>query len=152
MGTVTVLQTPGTFDSLPKRHREFVESYARTGDARRAYLEAGYADTRNTGKKARELRLKLARYITDAVRERATAADMAILGLTTLEELATRGGSEAVRLNAAKELLARALPEEAREVTVNHNHTVRNLTDAELNRRIARLRGDLAIDVTPSET
>lgn len=153
MGTVTVLQQPRPYEDLPPRKKEFIKQYVRTGDARKAYLAAGYKESRATAKKASEMRLELTRHIAEAVREYARSSDMAILGLNTLEKIAKESDSDAARLNAAKELLERSLPEAPKEVNVNHN--VRNLSDEQLDAKLAKLtkelRGDAAIDVTPEK-
>ena len=154
MGTVTVLQAPKAYDDLPPRKKEFIKQYVRTGDARKAYLAAGYKESHVSGKKARDLRLELARHIAEAVQEYARSSDMAILGLNTLERIAKESSSDQARLNAAKELLERALPEGPKEVNINHS--VRNLSDDQIDAKLAKLanelRGDSAIDVTPEKT
>lgn len=155
MGTLTVLQPAVPFESLPKRQREFVEEYAKTGDAKKAYLAVGYRDSHTATNKARELKLQLTPYIAERVRARAASNEMAILGLAVLEELALGADSEAVRLNAAKELLSRTIPEAPKEVVHNHTHqhSLSQMSQADLRKlkeRMARELGFLdAIDVTP---
>ena len=57
--------------------------------------------------------------------------------------------NETVRLNAAKELLARAAPEKARETKVTHEHKV--LTNKQVDERIKELQDKLFIDAPSAE-
>lgn len=149
MGSITPLNR--AFDDLPPRRKTFVEQYVLSGDCHKAYLAAGYKESSRSKEKALQMRAMLRRYIVDKTRELAESTDMAILGMRTVRELASSAESEAVRLQAAKELMARAIPEKPKEIQHSHTHEIRNLTDEEIDRRIARLAGDLAIDVTPRQ-
>jgi phage terminase small subunit len=150
MGDLLSIVETRPFDELPKRNREFVEQYVLSGDAMQAYLAAGYKDGKSAKFKASQMKSRMRTYIAAKARELSESVDMAILGMKTVRELAQTAESEAVRLNAGKELLARAIPEAPREVNVNH--TLRDMTEEEIDKRIARIAGDLAIDVTPTES
>lgn len=149
MPSITSLNRP--FEELPRRRQIFVEQYVLSGDVLQAYLAAGYKKSANSLQKALQYRSQMREHIVKKTRELAESTDMAILGMKTVRELAINADSEAVRLQAGKELMARALPEAPKEVTHNHTHEIRNLTDEEIDKRIARLAGDLAIDVTPEK-
>lgn len=145
MGEVVAITAPTAFDDLPKRNKEFIDQYVLSGDAHQAYLAAGYKNSRSSKAKASQMKSNLRTHIAQRAREMSQSVDMAILGLKTVRDLAESADSEAVRLQAAKELLQRAIPEAPREVNVNH--TLRDMTEEEIDRRIKRLSGELAIHV-----
>lgn len=149
MGTVHTLQPVKPFEELPKKQREFIDQYCLSGDAVQAYLAAGYTDGPNKKAKAVQMRSNLRTYIAQRARDLSESVDMAILGMKTCRELAESAESEAVRLAAGKELMARSMPDRPQEVHHNHTHTLKNLSEEQIEARIARLRGDLAIDVSP---
>lgn len=136
---------PKPFGSLPKRKREFVREYVTSGDARAAYLNAGYKDSRGTLARAAQLLKEMAPYLQQASRDYLEGVEMAILGAKVVRELALSADNETVRLNAAKELLTRSAPEKAKESTVTHVH--KTLTNAQVDERIKQLQDELFIDV-----
>lgn len=139
---------PKSFEELPKSKREFIEQYIRTGDAQRAALAAGYKDGAGIKAKASNLKTELNAYISDKIIEYARGNEMAILGVNALATLVQTADSDAVKLNAAKELVKLTLPEEPKEVNINHN--VKHLSNEEIDKRIARLMGELQPkDITP---
>lgn len=110
-------------------------------------MEAGYkANERNVKNKARKLTQQLAPYIADQLKKYASSVEMGILGLQVVGELAQSDPSGAVRLNAAKELLSRAIPEEPKESKVTHVHETKQLSNAELDDKIRQLADKLFID------
>jgi phage terminase small subunit len=136
--------TPRPFSALPKRQREFVAAYIRSGDARESYVSVGYKDGRSTMAKAAELLKEVTPYLQVAQREYLEGVEMAILGGKVVSELARNADNETVRLNAAKELLSRAAPEKARESTITHVH--KTLTNDQVDARIKELQDELFVD------
>ena len=135
---------PKPFAALPKRKREFVAEYVRSGDAKASYLKVGYKDSRSAMMHAAKLLKEVAPYLLQANRDYLEGVEMAILGGKVVRELALSADNETVRLNAAKELLTRAAPEKARESTVTHVH--KTLTNAQVDERIKQLQDELFID------
>ncbi len=150
---MNVVQPARQFNELPKRKREFVKEYVRCGDELKAYIAVGYKESRLSKNKARELKKELSRFIAEEVKNYASSTDMAILALNRLADLAENADSDAVKLQASKEILSRCGLDAPREVNINHN--VKNLTDEELDKRLERLSRELGhnvIDVTPEKT
>lgn len=140
------------FNELPKRKKDFVREYVRCGDELQAYLAVGYKESRLSKNKARELKKELGRFIADEVKNYASSTDMAILALNRLADLADNADSDAVKLQASKEILSRCGLDAPKEVNINH--TTKNLTDEEIDKRLAKLSRDLGynvIDVTPEK-
>lgn len=139
------------FEKLPKRKQAFVREYIKCGNAMEAFKRTGYAITKNAVKRASEFKVELAPYIEAQIKEYATSVELTAVALYHLRDLVENAESEAVRLGAVKEILARTLPEDShREVTINHNVT--NLTDEEIDKRIAQLSREVngnVIDVVP---
>jgi len=140
------------YEKLPKRKQEFIKAYVKCGNAMEAFKQSGYAITKNAVKRASEFKIELAPYIEAKIKEYATSVELTAVALYHLRELAENAESEAVKLGAVKEILSRTLPEEThREVTINHNVT--NLTDDEIDKRIAQLSREVngsVIDVVPN--
>jgi phage terminase small subunit len=128
---------------LSPRKQKFVEELVRRGNAHEAYLAAGYKESRLSRRKARALERELTREISEEVSRFAGSNEMAILGLSVLKKLAESADSEPVKLNAAKELLARTLPEAPKEV--NYTHRVMHLSDDEIDARIRQIQGELVV-------
>lgn len=153
MTSNVIALAPVPFDQLPKRKREFVKEFVKTGDAVKAYVAVGYKDGPNKRNKATDLKRELHRYIGDEVTRYASSSDMAILGLSVLKELAETSTNDAVRLNSAKALLERAIHEAPKEVTVNHKHS--NVTEEEVDSRLEKALQALGygnvIDITPEK-
>lgn len=148
----SVVQPARQFNELPKRNQEFVKEYVRCGDELKAYIAVGYKESRLSKQKARELKKQLSRFIADEVKNYASSTDMAILALNRLADLAENSDSDAVKLQASKEILTRCGLDAPKEVTINH--TTKNLTDEEIDKRLAKLSKDLGynvIDVTPEK-
>lgn len=123
---------------LPKRHREFIKLYVRSGNAEEAYVQAGYKANKPA---AYKLRKDLQTYIADELNTYVKGTEMAILGLKVVREIAENSKNEMVKFNAAKELMARSLPEDAKEV--HHVHQKAELTDDQLMSQIEKLRNKL---------
>lgn len=140
-GVPAINGAPKPFAELPKRKREFIKLYVRSGDSYDSYLKAGYKDTRNSRAAAGKLLRDLAPYLSDALTEYVDGVEMAILGTKVIRELAEQGSNEAVRLNAAKELKERMLANEPKEQVVRHKHE--GLDNRSLDDRIADLTASL---------
>ena len=139
------------FSQLPKRKREFVRHYVRSGDAYEAYCKAGYKISRAARAQARKLQVELQPYIREQVAEYISGAQMAIMGLKVVEELALNSESDVVRLNAAKEMLSRSIPETPKEVHHHHTSDKKELSDDELLSRLKKLQDKLFIDAPAIE-
>jgi hypothetical protein len=126
------------FKELAKRHRDFIKAYVRSGDAEASYAKVGYKPSKV---QAQVLLRKLQPYIGPALSEYVKGTELGIIGLSMVEQLARYSLNDMVRLNAAKELLSRALPEDAKEV--HHIHQKAELTDEQLMGRIEELRNKL---------
>lgn len=136
MGTARVPIKP--FKDLPKRHRDFIKDYVRTGDVNESYVNVGYKFNRAA---ALKLHRKLVPYIEKELLKYAKGLEMGILGLKMVRDLAENSTNDMVKLNAAKELLSRALPEDPKEV--HHIHEKPTLTDDQLLAQIEKLRNKL---------
>lgn len=136
------------FTDLPKRKRDFVKEYIRSGDAHASFLKAGYKDGRASMKNTSRLLREMAPYLQTQMTEYLEGVEMAILGTSVIAGLARDSENDAVKLNAAKELLSRAAPEN-RETTVNHVH--KNMTDAAIDKRLEQLQNKLFIDAPAVE-
>jgi phage terminase small subunit len=147
------------YEDLSANHQAFIDYYISSGDAEAAAYRAGYRE--RTGKngltlayKARKLRNGLAHIIDQKVEEYARGADMKVLAVTVLKQLAEGAESETVRLNAAKEIANRTMASEASKREITHKVQISSLTDEALDARIAKLKAELndnVIDVTPEE-
>lgn len=144
-----VSSTPKPFNRLPKRKREFVKAYVRSGDAKVAYRAAGYKEGRSMLSRCSALMRELTPYLAQAHKDYLEGVEMAILGSRVVAELATGADNETVRLNAAKELLSRAAPEDAKETTVNHVH--KTLTNAQVDDRIRELQDQLFLNAPKAQ-
>lgn len=150
-----------TYDELPANHRAFVDYYLKTGDATAAAYDAGYREPKSDKsfnaslkQKGRVLRAGLAHIIDAELLSYARGTDMTLLGINVLKQLAQSAESETVRLNAAKEIVNRNVEPQAQKKEVTHKVQVSNMTDEEIDKRIAKLQGELTgniIDVTPEE-
>lgn len=152
MGSVLAIAEGRPYEDLPKKQRAFIDQYVLSGDAFQAYLAAGYTEGKSARAKAAQMKSRLRTQIAQRARETSESVDMAILGMKVVRELAESAESEAVKLKAGMALMERGLPERPQEIHHTHDHTLRDLTEEEIDRRIARLRGDLAIDVSPEST
>lgn len=140
---------PVPFEKLPKKQQAFVEEFVRCGDAREAYLKAGYNPSPNlVANQASKLRRELIAYISEKLSDYVTSTDMAALAINNIRDLMVSSTSDAVRLSAAKEILSRGGWDIPKEVTVNHN--VKHLSDAEIDARIRALQAELAPDMRPA--
>lgn len=135
-GSVRVPLKP--FKDLPKRHREFIKLYVRSGNVLEAYEQAGYKVHKPA---AYKLHKKLQTYIAAELNSYVKGTELGIMGLSMVAKLARESKNEMVRLNAAKELLSRSLPEDPKEV--HHVHQKAELTDEQLMGRIEDLRTKL---------
>lgn len=136
---VTDVRKP--FKALPKRKRQFVELYVKTGEAVEALEGAGYSGGRSANNKARKLLEELAPYIDDHVQKYAQSNELTILGIKVIAELAKDPDvNPQVRFNAAKELKNQGLPDNPTEVHHKHEHSgeVKHLSNQELDSEIAR--------------
>ena len=145
--TVIVDVERAPYAHLPRRHREFIEHVVHTGDPHEAYLAVGYKDDRNSKTKARALRMKLHSYVEEAMTARMQSVDMCAMAYANIVDLAKSASSEAIKLQAAKEILSRGGFDTPKEVTINHNH--RNLTNEQIDARIKEIREELASTLPP---
>ena len=136
---------PTPFNKLPKRHREFIENYVKTGELGQSYRACGYKCPDNQlNNKARALAKKLAPYLDEQLDKYIKGTEMGIFGLSRLRDLAENAESEQVRFNAARELLNKNLPEGPK--VVEHHHVERMGTQ-ELKAEIQRMLGNQAIPI-----
>lgn len=138
---VSVIQSPIPLDHLPKKQIRFLELYARLGDAKEAYLQAGYRDSIRTKANARKLLLELSEYVEPMVAAYIQSTDITIMAFSQIKNLAANADSEAIRLQAAKEILSRQGWDQPKEVTVNHNY--RNMSDEDIDRKIKDIQAEL---------
>jgi hypothetical protein len=131
------------FKDLPKRHRDFVKAYVRSGNAVEAYEAVGYKPNVPAAHKLLKL---LNTYISKELSNYVKGTELGIVGLSLVKDLAFNSTNDMVRLNAAKELLSRALPEDPKEV--HHIHQKPELTDEQLMGRIEDLRNKLLSSAT----
>lgn len=137
------------FESLPKKQQAFVEEFVRCGDAKEAYIRAGYSrDSHLVANNASKLRRELIAYISEKLSEYVTSTDMAALAINNIRDLMVTSTSDAVRLSAAKEILSRGGWDIPKEVTINHN--VKHLSDEEIDARIRTLQGELMPSMRPA--
>lgn len=137
---------------LPNQHQTFVTQYIAHGDAIQAAKEAGYKDNEHIKTRARELRQMLSNHIDEQTAKYVRSTDVTILGMHVLKDLAQKAESETVKLNAAKEILNRSVPDLPKKTEIVHK--VKTMTDEDLDRKILQLQRDLglyAIDVTPEK-
>lgn len=130
------------FKSLAPRKRAYVKNYIRSGDSIQSFVDAGYADNRSKANGARRLLKELAPYLQSEMTNYLRGVEMTSLGQRVIVDLATNSDSDQVRLNAAKEIMVRAAPEEAKTI----NHVYKDLTDQEIDRRLSELQDQLFID------
>ena len=142
----TIVGTQGTtrkplkaFKDLTKRHRDFIKAYVRSGDAEASYIQVGY---KGNPKAAHKLHRDLSFYIAEELKKYVKGTELGIVGLNLVRKLAEESENDMVRLNAAKELLSRSLPDDPKEV--HHTHTKDTLSDDQLLKRIEDLRNKLA--------
>lgn len=139
-------QKPKPFKQLPKRHREFIREYVRSGDLKGAYRAVGYKVTdRVVAAKARQLALKLSPYIDEQMHDYIKSTEMGVFGIARLRDLAENAESEQVQLNAAKELLARNMPEGPK--VVEHKHSHESMSTEELKAEINKIMGNMALPI-----
>ena len=139
VGTQGTIRKPlRAFKDLPKRNRDFIKAYVRCGNVEEAYAEVGY--TPNKGA-AYKLHKTLSPYIADELQKYVKGVELGVVGLSLVKKLAETSKNDMVRLQAAKELLSRALPEDPKEI--HHKHERPELTDEQLLSRIEQLRNKL---------
>ena len=136
--------SPPPFESLSKKKRAFVQEYVQTGDALGSYLKMGYKDCPAARARAGKLLREMAPYLSKQLTEYIGGIEMAILGTKVTREIAEDGKNEAVRLNAAKELLVRSAPEVQQEQVVVHKHE--GLSVQSIDERIATLSAQLGLN------
>jgi phage terminase small subunit len=142
MGVPVINSDTKPFKSLPKRKRAFIEHYVRSADALESFRKAGYKSTPHQERaRAGKLLRDVAPYLDEALRSYVSGVEMAVIGSKVVLELAEKGENETVRLNAAKELRSRALPEVAQEQVVTHRHE--GLDNQSLDDRIKALTASL---------
>lgn len=118
---------------MTEQQEKFLELYIHTGNASKAAKYAGYGSPKQRG---HELKKKLQHEIES--RQKAMIADAVPGVIATVISLATGADSEAVRLNAAKDLLDRAgfKPVEKTETEIT---TVESKSTEELKAELADL-------------
>lgn len=142
---------PKPYSQLPKRKKDFIQHYIRSGDALDAYYKAGYAEGRDAKNKCRKYLRELQPYIRTQLDGYIKGTDLAILAVKVVGELATKAESEAVRLNAAKALLDKTLPDDPKEVHHHHTSDTKKMTDDELMQQLKRLQDKLFLDAPQAE-
>ena len=145
---ITITEKP-----LSKKKQRFVDAYIETNDDIEALKLAGYAwESRSAKNKARKLRTELAVHLEKALRTYIKSTDRSLRALHVVEGLMT-ADSEAVALNAAKDVLSRAGLDAKEEVS--EETPLQKLTNKSLDVRIlelmAKVKGDDFIDVPSVE-
>ncbi len=137
------------FKKLPPKKREFIKQYVMCGDVMKAYAAAGYNPDQRTSKKmARNLVRQVTPYLKEATEAYLQGTEMAIFGLAVVRQLAMEAESEQVRLNAAKELLSRNLPDRPQEIHV-HKTGSDQLTDEQVKQRIRQIQQEIYLEAKP---
>ena len=105
------------FDDLPDKQQKFIDLYLDSGDRDEAYREAGYSiEGRGWKMNARKLFIKLQPIIEERLETR--IGEGAMLALKVVKDLMMSAKSEAVRLKAAQDYLARGGRDRVRESRV----------------------------------
>jgi hypothetical protein len=136
---VTVLYEVREMGDLTPRVQRWVKLFAATSgsldEACRTMVEAGYADGRTIKSKARKLLRQHRTVINQQVRLRLQSTSRVMAAMATVDELVSdKDVSPAVRLNAAKDVFAKAGLEEAHKVQVDQ--AAGKLSDQELLEKI----------------
>jgi phage terminase small subunit len=119
---------------LTDKQAEFVRQFALTGNATQSAISAGYSE-RTSYQKGHQLRYQFTREIEEEARR---LMQLAVPGaLAQVVDLAASAQSEAVRLQAAKDILDRAGLKPTERI---ENITVEKSTD-ELRKELAQLMG-----------
>jgi len=145
---ITIAEKP-----LSKKKQRFIDAYIETNDDLKALEIAGYAwESRSAKNKARKLRTELAVHLEKALRVYIKSTDRSLRALHVVEHLMD-ADSEAVALNAAKDVLSRAGLDPKEEVS--EETPIQKLTNKSLDVRILelmdKLKGDDFIDVPSVE-
>ncbi len=85
---------------------------------------------------------ELAPYLSEAFQKYIEGVEIGILGVKVIKDLAESAESEAVKLNAAKELKALSIKDDPHE-TVVHNIQHTALTNDQIDARLQELRDEL---------
>lgn len=137
-----VSQAPRKLKDLPKKQRDFLKHYVRTGEAKESYAKAGYKAThRSTLARISKLLKELSPYLDEAFKSYVEGVEMGMLGIKVIKDLALSAESEQVRFNAAKELKGHAIKENPVEQVVTHVH--QQLSNEDLDKRLAELQDEL---------
>ncbi len=137
-----VSQSPRKIKDLPKKQREFLKHYVRSGEALESYAKAGYKAThRSSLARTSKLLRSLSPYLTIALTEYVEGTEMGVLGVKVIRELALGADSEQVRLQAAKEMKQMAIKDEPVDQTIVHVH--KQLTNEDLDKRLLELQEEL---------
>jgi hypothetical protein len=129
------------FSTLSPRLRAWLKEFAATDGSLEAATEAlltvGYKQSRTLPAKARKFMREHRTLINQAVRLRMQDTGRVMLAMNAVDELVRdKAGSGAVRLNAAKDIMAKAGLEEAQKLEVGGSDP-KKLTDEDLIKKIA---------------
>ena len=134
--------------ALSPKKREFIKQYVMCGDVMKAYAASGHnPDQRSSKKMARNLVRQITPYLKEATEAYLQGTEMAIFGLSVVRQLAEEAESEQVRLNAAKELLSRNLPDRPQEIHVHK--TSDQLSDEQVKQRIRQIQQEIYLEAKP---
>lgn len=129
------------FNTLSPRLRAWLKEFAATDgtleSAVAALVAVGYKESRGLPAKARKFMREHRTLINQAVRLRMQDTGRVMLAMNAVDELVRdKEGSGAVRLNAAKDIMAKAGLEEVQKLEVGGSDP-KKLTDADLIKKIA---------------
>ena len=133
---------------LSPRLQRWIKAFAATDgsfeEAQRTMVEAGYKDDRTLAAKARRLLRAHRTVISQHVRLRLQDTGRVMAAMAAVDEIvADKDGSSAVRLNAAKDIMAKAGLEESQKIQVESD--AKDLDDNTLLREISRLKDVLKL-------
>ena len=131
--------------SMSERKQKFVALYAKGGDVRQAYLDAGYKPgDRALAANSRALLRELKPYVEEAIYER--IGGHAPMALKHLVKLMTEAKSEQVKLKAAMNILDRAGYQETQKIEIQEAGAA-DMDNKELDAHIQKLAATASLTV-----
>jgi hypothetical protein len=150
---MTVLYEVREMQDLSPRLQRWIKLFAATDgtleSAVEAMVEAGYKPSRSLAAKARKLLREHRTVINQQVRLRLQDTGRVMAAMAAVDEIVRdKAGSSAVRLNAAKDIMAKAGLEEVQRIQVDKPAS--DLTDQELLEKIEEFQDRLKL--VPNES
>jgi len=150
---MTVLYEVREMQDLSPRLQRWIKLFAATDgtleSAVEAMVEAGYKPSRSLAAKARKLLREHRTVINQQVRLRLQDTGRVMAAMAAVDEIVRdKAGSSAVRLNAAKDIMAKAGLEEVQRIQVDK--PAADLTDKELLEKIEEFQDRLKL--VPNES